>query len=108
VPREGRQELKIIKKGYQEWNALVDENMPFPSPITLNPAGFTLRVITKPPGAKVFINGQSAGLTPIESLDIPGRGPKNLILELEGFKTWRGKVGPGKPLPNPIVLKPDL
>lgn len=105
VPREGRQELKIRKKDYYEWSALIDENMPFPSPIVLNPSGYTVRVITKPSGAKVFLDDHLVGTTPLESLDVSGLGSMNLILERDGYATWHGKIQRGKPLPEPIVLK---
>jgi hypothetical protein len=37
VPADGLHELRIRKKGYQEWYAMLEKDVPFPSVVHLNP-----------------------------------------------------------------------
>ncbi len=37
VPMEGQHELRIRKQGFQEWQALLEKDMPFPATVRLNP-----------------------------------------------------------------------
>jgi len=37
VPQEGRHELRIRKRGYQEWYALLEKDVPFPAIVRLSP-----------------------------------------------------------------------
>jgi len=37
VPTDGVHELRIRKKGYQEWNAMLEKDVPFPATVRLSP-----------------------------------------------------------------------
>ena len=70
----------------------------------LAPAGFT-SVTTDPPGAAVFLGGRQVGTTPMDLLSIPSAA-KEVRIEKNGYKPWKGKLGPGDPLPGNIRLEP--
>jgi hypothetical protein len=58
-----------------------------------SPAGMSgvLIVDSRPPGAKVFLNGREVGSTPLELPAVPA-GEHALHLELEGYRRWATAV----------------
>ena len=58
-----------------------------------------LRVETDPPGAQVYLDGKSAGVSPYEEKDL-SPGPIKVRVMKEGYETWERdvKVEPGKRL----------
>jgi hypothetical protein len=61
-------------------------------------------VITDPPGAEVFLDGQTKGRTPT-SVQVPGEGVHTLRVALEGHQPWSATLERHKPLPDPIRLQ---
>jgi len=71
--------------------------------VRLQPAPFTAAVVTEPPGAEVFLDGQPKGRTPT-SVQVPGEGAHTLRIALEGHQPWSATLERHKPLPDPIHL----
>jgi serine/threonine-protein kinase len=72
--------------------------------VRLLPAPFVASVITDPPGAEVFLDGQTKGRTPT-SVQVPGEGVHSLRVALEGHQPWSATLERHKPLPDPIRLQ---
>jgi hypothetical protein len=51
-------------------------------------------VITTPEGAEVYIDGNKAGVTPLEFVLIKRDGPRVLIIKLPGYKTFEKTLVP--------------
>ena len=47
----------------------------------------TLKIVSSPPGARVYLDNESRGTTPLALTDIPP-GNHSLELRLEGFEVW--------------------
>jgi hypothetical protein len=75
-----------------------------PASAPLAPAGFT-SVATDPPGAAVWMGGRQVGTTPMDLLSIPST-PKEVRIEKNGYRPWKGKLGPSDALPANIKLEP--
>jgi len=74
--------------------------------VTLKVSGFTIAVASDPPGADVFLNGQSVGTTPIAALTVPFKGPREIVVSRPGYEEWRAEVDPDLPFPDRITLNP--
>jgi len=67
---------------------------------------FIISVFTDPPGAKVFLNEEPVGWSPIRNLGIPDEGPSRLKIIREGYVPWEAEVDAGIPFPDLIRLSP--
>jgi cytoskeleton protein RodZ len=85
-----------------------------PPPPSKPPERYPLRVVSKPPGARVYLDGFYLGQTPLESPPVEG-GKRVLRLELPGYEPLEAEVllkGPLtlsyrlKPLPQPPPASP--
>jgi serine/threonine protein kinase len=97
----------LVLAGLAGWNYLrPHQTQPPPAAPTvpLAPAGFT-SVTTDPSGAKVYLGGREVGTTPMDLLSIPSTA-KEIRIEKQGYKTWKGKLGPADALPGAIRLEP--
>jgi hypothetical protein len=65
-----------------------------------------LAVNSDPPGARIYLNDQPMGSTPLKSLKVPTEGRQELVMRLSGYREWRAVVDPDLPLPDPIRLNP--
>ncbi|HEX4846091.1 MAG TPA: serine/threonine-protein kinase [Geothrix sp.] len=72
--------------------------------LRLAPAPFRIQVASEPPGAEIFLDGESRGRTPA-AIDIPGEGGHQLRLQLEGYQPWVAVPERHKALPDPIRLQ---
>jgi hypothetical protein len=72
--------------------------------LNLVPAPFEVALVSEPPGAEVFLDGETKGLTPI-TLMVPGEGAHQLRLSLEGHQSWSAVPERHKPLPEPVKLE---
>ena len=77
-----------------------------------NPAKVTLRlwkdytyVVSEPPNAEVYVDGEPKGPTPLYGLELPGAARRQqLVLKKDGYRTWSGTLEHGRPLTSPIPL----
>ena len=77
-----------------------------------NPAKVTLRlwkdytyVLSEPPNAEVYVDGEPKGQTPLYGLELPGAARRQqLVLKKDGYRTWSGTLEHGRPLTSPIPL----
>ena len=85
-----------------------------PPPPSKPPERYPLRVVSEPPGARVYLDGFYLGQTPLESPPVEG-GKRVLRLELPGYEPLEAEVllkGPLtlsyrlKPLPQPPPASP--
>ncbi|MBL0209442.1 MAG: protein kinase [Holophagaceae bacterium] len=65
-----------------------------------------LSILTDPPGAQVFLNGEPVGWSPIRNLGIPAEGPSHLKIIHENYIPWEAEVDAGIPFPELIRLSP--
>jgi len=77
-----------------------------PSLIPKNPTG-AVSINTRPPGAEVFVNGESRGVTPLEIENLPV-GEVDIHTKLEGFtpQYWTYNVEPSKREEFEFILSP--
>ncbi len=66
-----------------------DDVQDFSEPISSRSNRGSLHLRSNPPGAIVFINGQRRGVTPTEVRNIRTGGKVEIIMELDGFRSWR-------------------
>ena len=84
-------------------------SLPVPAPAAASaaaPEPFAVQVLSEPPGAEVLLDGVAQGRTPLRGLQVPGAGPRNLVLRLAGHAEWSRTLEPGQPLPGLIRLEP--
>ncbi len=72
--------------------------------LRLQPAPFEAKVITDPPGAEVFLDGEAKGTSPL-TLQVPGEGLHVVRLRLDGYQPWNATLERHKALPDPIGLQ---
>ncbi len=63
-------------------------------------------VVTDPPGATVFLNGNPMGVSPIQNLGIPAEGSSQLKITHDGYTPWETEVDANFPFPDLIRLTP--
>ena len=72
--------------------------------VFLRPTSFAVPVTTEPPGAEIFLDGASKGLTPA-TVQVPREGSHQLRLTLDGHQPWNAALERHRPLPDPIRLQ---
>ncbi|MGA0334271.1 MAG: PEGA domain-containing protein [Kiritimatiellia bacterium] len=89
----GRHRARLVLSGYddKEIEFEVRERIPQALNVELNSNAGILVIHSNPPGASVFVDGRSAGVTPL-SLDQIGRGEQDLSLQLSGYEPYRSTV----------------
>jgi serine/threonine-protein kinase len=60
------------------------------------PAMGRVDVVSTPSGARVEIDGQHVGTTPIVGLMLPAGEPASVTLELDGYQPYTGKITPSE------------
>jgi hypothetical protein len=67
----------------------------------------SLELVTRPAGARVSVDGQFIGVTPLRLVDV-APGPKNVSFELAGYAKWSAvvTVAPGEPRKISASLEP--
>jgi cytoskeleton protein RodZ len=76
-----------------------------PPPPSKPPERYPLRVVSEPPGARVYLDGFYLGQTPLESPPVEG-GKRVLRLELPGYEPLEAEVLLKAPLTLSYRLKP--
>jgi len=76
-----------------------------PPPPSKPPERYPLRVVSEPPGARVYLDGFYLGRTPLESPPVEG-GKRVLRLELPGYEPLEAEVLLKAPLALSYRLKP--
>ncbi|GLV49019.1 hypothetical protein TJA_21220 [Thermus sp. LT1-2-5] len=69
------------------------------------PARYTLRVVSEPPGARVYLDGFYLGQTPLATPPLEG-GRRVLKVELPGYTPWEGEILLDKDLSLSLRLTP--
>ena len=65
-------------------------------------------IITDPPGAEVFIDGNKLGITPIVTNLMKRDAPRTVTVKLAGYKTFEKQFEPdGKPIPLGLTLEKE-
>ncbi|MGB8131246.1 MAG: PEGA domain-containing protein [Candidatus Angelobacter sp.] len=68
----------------------------------------TCAIITYPPGADVFIDGNKAGITPLVINLMRRDAPRTVTVKLAGYKTFEKEFEPdGKPIPLGLTLEKE-
>jgi len=67
---------------------------------------YPISVITDPPGAEVFLDGESVGITPIRSLPVPMEGTHELRIRKKGYQEWHALLEKDMPFPATVRLSP--
>ena len=100
----GARSLQLEKRGYV---ALIHQLGPEEKELKLKlkAAPFLIQVRSEPPGAKVLLDGNPKGETPLESLEVPGEGIHFLRVEKAGHAAWISQLHVDHPLPDPIRLQ---
>jgi hypothetical protein len=93
--------IRVDREGYEphEEQVQVKDSQKARILVALKKRAGELRVETEPPGAQVYLNGKSAGVSPYEGKDL-SPGPVKIRVMKEGYETWERdvKVEPGKRL----------
>lgn len=100
----GVKTLRLEKQGYipVDYPLHAEEKEIF---LRLAAAPFTIRVTSEPGAAKVFLDGNLRGETPMEGLEVPGEGIHGLRVEAAGYLPWTGQIRRDTVLPDPIPLQ---
>ncbi|MEW6277069.1 MAG: protein kinase, partial [Candidatus Eremiobacterota bacterium] len=89
----GHYEVKLHQQGYKPHQETVElvAGQTFKLMARLESASGGVKLDTKPAGAKVFVEGQSKGLTPLELKGLP---PKRYTVKVvkQGYKDYKGAV----------------
>jgi hypothetical protein len=65
-------------------------------------------IITNPPAAEVFIDGNKAGITPLVINLMKRDAPRSITVKLAGYKTFEKQFEPdGKPIPLGLTLEKE-
>jgi hypothetical protein len=65
-------------------------------------------IITYPPGAEVFIDGNKLGVTPVVTNLMKRDAPRTVTVKLPGYKTFEKQFEPdGKPIPLGLTLEKE-
>ncbi|MBI4912103.1 MAG: serine/threonine protein kinase [Acidobacteria bacterium] len=104
IPK-GARLLRFQKTGYLPMEVPVPAKGSQVSPV-LEPNPFEVRVVTDPPGADVYLNGQFVGKSPIQALRVPSRGAPEMRIHLEGHEEKRFSVDNRELFPEVILLPP--
>jgi serine/threonine-protein kinase len=97
--------LDLQLTGYQPWTGVIAKAKPLPDPIVLEMQSRRVTVRTQPSGAQVSLDGTRVGLSPVV-IQIPAMGSHTLRADLERHESVVFKVGKGKAVPDPLVLRP--
>jgi len=106
VHEGGEQTVSLTLKGYDEWRGVIGRHKSLPNPVRLVPSLFHFAVQTDPPGARVILDNQPAGTSPLSDLSAPVLGTHFLTVSLDGYQDWSTIVTADKPLPGSIKLLP--
>jgi hypothetical protein len=75
-----------------------------------SPIAFTLKariawteIVTEPSGAEVVLGGRHLGRSPVSEVLIPNP-PEKVVIQMKGYRSWEGMLGPANSLPVPIKL----
>lgn len=108
----GKHPVKLSLPGYEEWaeEVSVEEAKEYPLMAELQPRinlAF-LKMESRPPGAEVFVDGASVGMTPV-GLELP-LGRHAVKFALPGHELWEQKVELVEAKEYPLIadLKPTL
>lgn len=93
---KGTHSVKLQKYGYKDWRARVRVKKDMVLRVRMSQAGYgTVRVLSEPPNALVFLDGQKRGKTPLLLQKVPA-GAHRLSLTLPEFM----------PIEQEIVVQP--
>ncbi len=67
---------------------------------------YPISVVTDPPGAEVFLDGQPMGTTPIWTLPVPAEGVHDLRIRKRGYQEWQAMLEKDVPFPTTVRLSP--
>lgn len=100
----GSYTIRVEREGYASENRRLQLTAQQPTAattFTLRPSVAqgtvgSLNVQSRPAGARVFVDGRLAGLTPLAIPDLPA-GPATVRIELDGYQPWTTavRVNPG-------------
>lgn len=67
---------------------------------------YPISVVTDPPGAEVFLDGQPMGITPLWTLPVPSEGLHDLRIRKAGYQEWQAMLEKDVPFPTTVRLSP--
>ena len=67
---------------------------------------YFISLITDPPGAQIYLNGEPRGRSPIQNLGIPSEGSSHLKITHEAYSPWEAEVDATFLFPGLIRLTP--
>lgn len=73
--------------------------------LVLRRTPYPVAILTEPPGAEVFLNGEPKGHTPLSGLWIASEGLQELRLRKPGYREWSVRLERERPLPSVIRLE---
>jgi len=96
--------LQIRLAGHRPFEGALPEGME-PMKVHLEPEGTLMTILSEPEGAKVYVDRELVGATPLRDFRLMKPRP-TLMLEKEGFISYVGTLEKGKDL-GTITLKPQ-
>ncbi|RPJ11062.1 MAG: PEGA domain-containing protein [Deltaproteobacteria bacterium] len=89
----GTYNLRVVREGYapHEEKVRAETGKSETVRVSLRKPGGNLVIRTEPPGANVFIDGKSVGVSPYEGKNVPP-GTYKVRVEKEGYESWEGQV----------------
>ncbi len=101
----GASDLKLELAGFEPKTTQIKEGETSIT-VKMELPPYNVSVVTDPVGAEVFLNGKSAGKTPIQSLGIPSEGTRKIRITHDGYLPSEFEVDPTFPFPETIRLTP--
>lgn len=117
LPSDSPLPLLLRKEGYQDWENTIEARPAQDLSLAVSlqplapppkPATGTLRITSEPSGARVLMNGKSAGRTPARLEDLSPSDSLLIGLSKKGYKSWEKRIQPkeGEELALHASLRP--
>ncbi len=97
--------VRVEREGFEPISREVHPNE-WSLQFVLKRTPYPIAVITDPPGAEVFLDGQAVGITPLRALAVPREGVHELRIRKQGYQEWYALLEKDAPFPAIVRLSP--
>ncbi len=101
----GEHEVRVLLEGFKPWEQRVSavKGRSHPVHAVLEPLTIPLEIRSTPPGARILIDGEEKGRTPL-TVPLPA-GRYRLVLEKPGYHSWEGSLKVREKFSKPLNIR---